>query len=250
MPSSPNGPESGSSTHRRADAEVVTLVLPTRGANKGKTATADARCIAVHGSDHKLGGNDGVHGAPALLEHAGAGFRGDGEFTRDGAFHRDIVELRLEIRGLEDSLGDSRGEADVGGEAGGATAAAPYLPAKQAALHRYQLRPIDIIFHLRSVSLPPMTTPIPSADLAFAEQACRPCVVKERMLAGRLTFSLGIQTCFNSEMALMAERSGYDALLMNLEHGKMSLESCSAVSCACLNVGSVPFRLQKTPAGY
>ncbi|KAJ6606037.1 Phosphoenolpyruvate/pyruvate domain-containing protein [Mycena vulgaris] len=65
----------------------------------------------------------------------------------------------------------------------------------------------------------------------------RPNLVKQQMEAGEIAHSLGLRIVLSTEIALMAQRAGYHALLMNLEHSATGLETASAVSTACLNVG-------------
>ncbi|KAJ6630338.1 Phosphoenolpyruvate/pyruvate domain-containing protein [Mycena sp. CBHHK59/15] len=68
----------------------------------------------------------------------------------------------------------------------------------------------------------------------------RPNLVKQRMQAGQIAHSLGLRIVLSTEIALMAQRAGYHAVLMNLEHSTTGLETASAVSTACLNIGITP----------
>lgn len=78
------------------------------------------------------------------------------------------------------------------------------------------------------------------ADYAAVQAVARPNLVKQQMEAGQIAHSLGLRIVLSTEIALMAQRAGYHALLMNLEHSATGLETASAVSTACLNVGYVP----------
>ncbi|KAJ7119116.1 Phosphoenolpyruvate/pyruvate domain-containing protein [Mycena epipterygia] len=78
------------------------------------------------------------------------------------------------------------------------------------------------------------------ADYAAVQAVARPNLVKQQMEAGQIAHSLGLRIVLSTEIALMAQRAGYHALLMNLEHSATGLETASAVSTACLNVGITP----------
>lgn len=83
------------------------------------------------------------------------------------------------------------------------------------------------------------TTPID--QLALAKEVCRPNVVKQLMLENKLAYSFGLRIAFSTEMPLLAKRAGYSAVLMNLEHMAMSIETMKDIAVACLNVGLVSF---------
>ncbi|EIM89146.1 Phosphoenolpyruvate/pyruvate domain-containing protein [Stereum hirsutum FP-91666 SS1] len=76
--------------------------------------------------------------------------------------------------------------------------------------------------------------------LAQAKSVVRPNLVKQRMQSGQIAHSLGLRIVLSTEIALLAERAGYHAVLMNLEHSATGLETMSAVSTACMNVGITP----------
>ncbi|KAF8917009.1 Phosphoenolpyruvate/pyruvate domain-containing protein [Mucidula mucida] len=76
--------------------------------------------------------------------------------------------------------------------------------------------------------------------MAQALAVVRPNLVKDRMAAGQIAHSLGLRICLSTEMALLAQRAGYHAVLMNLEHSATGLETASAICTACLNVGITP----------
>lgn len=89
---------------------------------------------------------------------------------------------------------------------------------------------------LRYQPLIDMTNTATSA-LERARSIIRPNPAKDVMASGKVCASFGLTMCFNPEMALMAKRSGYSAVLLNLEHTPVTMEMASAVACACLNVG-------------
>lgn len=80
-----------------------------------------------------------------------------------------------------------------------------------------------------------MSSPIDQA--ALAREVCRPNLVKQLMLENKLAYSFGVRIAFSTEMPLIAKRAGYSAVLMNLEHMAMSVESMKDIAVACLNVG-------------
>lgn len=71
----------------------------------------------------------------------------------------------------------------------------------------------------------------------LAQQVVRPNLVKQTMLANQFASSFGMRIAFSTEMPLIAKRAGYTALLMNLEHMAMSIETMKDISVGCLNVG-------------
>ncbi|KAK7442306.1 HpcH/HpaI aldolase [Colletotrichum acutatum] len=77
-------------------------------------------------------------------------------------------------------------------------------------------------------------------QLALAREACRPNLVKNLMLQNRLAHSFGLRVAFSTEMPLVAKRAGYSAVLMNLEHMAMSMETMKDIAVSCLNVGITP----------
>jgi hypothetical protein len=57
------------------------------------------------------------------------------------------------------------------------------------------------------------------------------------MLSNKLAYSFGLRIAFSTEMPLLAKRAGYSAVLMNLEHMAMNIETMKDIAVACLNVG-------------
>jgi hypothetical protein len=76
-----------------------------------------------------------------------------------------------------------------------------------------------------------------SEQVALARELCRPNTVKKLMLENKLAHSFGIRVAFSTEMPLVAKRAGYSAVLMNLEHMAMSIETMKDIAVSCLNVG-------------
>lgn len=74
---------------------------------------------------------------------------------------------------------------------------------------------------------------------ALAKEICRPNLVKTIMLENKLAYTFGLRIAFSTEMPLIAKRAGYSAVLMNLEHMAMSIETMKDIAVACLNVGYV-----------
>jgi hypothetical protein len=77
----------------------------------------------------------------------------------------------------------------------------------------------------------------PTDQIAMARELCRPNLVRKLMLENKLAHSFGMRIAFSTEMPLIAKRAGYSAVLMNLEHMAMSIETMKDVAVSCLNVG-------------
>jgi len=84
------------------------------------------------------------------------------------------------------------------------------------------------------------TKGLSSESLALARETVRPNKVKETMMANRLAHSFGLRLAFSTEMPLIAQRAGYTALLMNMEHMAIGMETMKDIAVACLNVGITP----------
>ena len=78
-------------------------------------------------------------------------------------------------------------------------------------------------------------------QVKLARDICRPNVVRNLMLENKLAHSFGIRIAFSTEMPLVAKRAGYSAVLTNLEHMAMSIETMKDIAVSCLNVGFVLF---------
>ncbi|KAF2171781.1 hypothetical protein M409DRAFT_50425 [Zasmidium cellare ATCC 36951] len=76
--------------------------------------------------------------------------------------------------------------------------------------------------------------------IVLAREVCRPNLVKKLMLENKLAYSFGLRIAFSTEMPLIARRAGYSAVLMNLEHMAMSIETMKDIAVACLNIGISP----------
>ncbi|WVQ83442.1 hypothetical protein IAT38_005583 [Cryptococcus sp. DSM 104549] len=81
---------------------------------------------------------------------------------------------------------------------------------------------------------------IDPAQLALATEVVRPNLVKQTMAAGQLATSFGLRVAFSVEMPLIAKRAGYTAILMNMEHMAIGMETMSNIAVSCLNVGITP----------
>ncbi|KAK8846888.1 hypothetical protein IAR55_005978 [Kwoniella newhampshirensis] len=83
---------------------------------------------------------------------------------------------------------------------------------------------------------------------SLALETVRPNLVKKTMLDNKLAHSFGMRIAFSTEMPLIAKRAGYTAVLMNLEHMAMSMETMKDVAVSCLNVGITPAVVVPTTA--
>jgi len=77
-------------------------------------------------------------------------------------------------------------------------------------------------------------------QITLAREVCRPNLVKQLMHSNQLAHSFGMRIAFSTEMPLVAKRAGYSAVLMNLEHMAMSIETMKDIAVSCLNVGITP----------
>ncbi|PVH89466.1 HpcH/HpaI aldolase [Cadophora sp. DSE1049] len=91
-------------------------------------------------------------------------------------------------------------------------------------------------------------SPSTADQVALARELCRPNLVKHLMLKNKLAHSFGIRVAFSTEMPLVAKRAGYSAVLMNLEHMAMSMETMKDIAVSCLNVGITPMVVVPTCA--
>ena len=63
---------------------------------------------------------------------------------------------------------------------------------------------------------------------------------RERLERGELSIGLGIRLSRGVDIAKILKTSGYDWLFLDLEHGTMSLDTCSQISVAALDAGISP----------
>lgn len=63
---------------------------------------------------------------------------------------------------------------------------------------------------------------------------------RERLEKGEVSIGLGVRLARTVDIAKIARATGFDWLFLDLEHGPMSLETCSAISVAALDVGIAP----------
>ncbi|RGP60408.1 aldolase [Fusarium longipes] len=76
-------------------------------------------------------------------------------------------------------------------------------------------------------------------DATQAREICRGNLVKQVMMDNQIATSFGLRLCLSAEIPLIAKRAGYSAILMNLEHAPIGIETMRDISVACLNVGSI-----------
>ena len=76
--------------------------------------------------------------------------------------------------------------------------------------------------------------------LTEARALCRPNLVKKTVQSNKLATSFGLRLCYSPEIPLIARHAGYSAILMNLEHTAVGIETVRDISIACLNVGITP----------
>ncbi|RBA21176.1 HpcH/HpaI aldolase [Fusarium proliferatum] len=77
-------------------------------------------------------------------------------------------------------------------------------------------------------------------ELAEAREICRSNLVKQVMMDNQIATSFGLRLCSSTEIPLIAKRAGYSAILMNLEHAPIGIETMRDISVACLNIGITP----------
>jgi 2-keto-3-deoxy-L-rhamnonate aldolase RhmA len=76
-----------------------------------------------------------------------------------------------------------------------------------------------------------------SQQLDTARQAAIPNKLRDKLAAGELAHSFSIKFINNVEVVHYAAVAGYDAILIDLEHGTLSLDTTAALSIAALQVG-------------
>ncbi|KAF2448076.1 HpcH/HpaI aldolase [Karstenula rhodostoma CBS 690.94] len=89
----------------------------------------------------------------------------------------------------------------------------------------------------------------PTAEqITAARELCRPNLVKTTMEHNALAHSFGLRVAFSVEMPLIAKRAGYQAVLMNLEHMAIGMETMRDIAVSSLNVGITPMVVVPTCA--
>ena len=73
--------------------------------------------------------------------------------------------------------------------------------------------------------------------LLMARRTAVPNTLKNRVEAGVLAHSFSIKTFSNIEVVHYAAAAGFDAILVDLEHGSLGLETTNQLSVAALQVG-------------
>jgi hypothetical protein len=79
----------------------------------------------------------------------------------------------------------------------------------------------------------------PDLKLEAARSQVIPNILKNKSLSGKLAHSFSIKLVRTIEIVHYAAAAGYDAVLIDLEHSSMGLETTSQLSCAALQVGWV-----------
>jgi hypothetical protein len=77
------------------------------------------------------------------------------------------------------------------------------------------------------------------ASIAAVAAACRPNLVKETMASGKLAYSFGMTMTHSAEVVHLAQRAGYTALLLNMEHQRADIGVAADMCCAALAFGYV-----------
>lgn len=76
-----------------------------------------------------------------------------------------------------------------------------------------------------------------SMALEKARESAIPNKLKDKLTAGELAHSFSIKFVNNIEIVHYAAVAGYDAILIDLEHGTLSLDGTSAMCISALQVG-------------
>ncbi|WWC94416.1 hypothetical protein V866_001258 [Kwoniella sp. B9012] len=78
------------------------------------------------------------------------------------------------------------------------------------------------------------------AQLIAARKAMVPNRLKDKVKRGELAHSCSLKMISNVEAVHFIGLAGYDAVLLDLEHGSFSLDTANQLSCAALLVGITP----------
>jgi hypothetical protein len=65
---------------------------------------------------------------------------------------------------------------------------------------------------------------------ALASELCRLNLVKKLMHENKFVHSFGLRVAFSVEMPLIAKRAGYSAILMNLKHMAIGIETIKNIA--------------------
>jgi hypothetical protein len=65
-------------------------------------------------------------------------------------------------------------------------------------------------------------------------------VAREKLKQGQLSLGVGVRMTRSVEIARAMAVAGFDWLILDIEHGVMSLETCAQISTAALDVGIAP----------
>src|ERR1700727_1224933 len=72
-------------------------------------------------------------------------------------------------------------------------------------------------------------------------------VARQKLEQGHLSLGVGIRTTRSVEIAKMMATAGFDWLLLDMEHGTMSLDACAQIAAAALDAGIAP--IARVPNG-
>lgn len=76
-----------------------------------------------------------------------------------------------------------------------------------------------------------------SQAIQEARKAAIPNTLPNKLINGELAYSFSIKFVNNIEIVHYAAVAGYDAILIDLEHGTLSLDTTAALSITALQVG-------------
>jgi 2-keto-3-deoxy-L-rhamnonate aldolase RhmA len=82
-----------------------------------------------------------------------------------------------------------------------------------------------------------MRNTVNQESLAAARRVAIPNVLKTKLENGILAHSFSIKFVNNIEIVHYAAAAGYDAILIDLEHGTLALDTTAALSISALQVG-------------
>lgn len=71
----------------------------------------------------------------------------------------------------------------------------------------------------------------------LASAVVRPNLVKNVMASGKLAWSFGMTMAHSPELVHLAQRAGFTAVLLNLEHQRTDIGTAADICCAALAFG-------------
>ena len=82
-----------------------------------------------------------------------------------------------------------------------------------------------------------MVSLVTENSLASARKHAIPNVLRNKLQKGELSHSFSFKFVHNIEVVHYAASAGYDAILIDLEHGTLGLDTTAAFSISALQVG-------------